>query len=228
MTPMQSANSTSGRAAAGKPVAPKLASHLSVRAIDAYGVIGLIAVGMAAFFLGFRPLVQRHQIATDEREQISTTREKLSQQQSALANSRSQQALLRQQYQGAGIALESARNLNDRLASLSEVAGSNAVILDDLQPDKSASGPQFDSLPIRLTGGGPMPACAGLLHQLHRDWPDVGVVSFDLSGNPRDQADVPKLNVQLVWYTQPTQKKIRLAGAADQATEPGKNNRSLP
>ena len=225
----QPANSTANRngAKSNTPIpAVKKEKVITTRMVDMYGVAAFIAIGALAYGLGFRPLIQRHQHATSEKQLISTTRDRLNKQQVSVSTFRDQLTSLRQQYQSSPVTLESTRKLNEKLSILSDVAAKNAIVLDDLQPDKSSAGSQFDSLPIHLSGSAAMPAFIRLLHQLHQDQPDLGLVSFDLAGNPREAVPA-KFSAQLIWYTQPS-RKSGIALSPEQAASTSTANRSVP
>ena len=207
-------SSRAGRLSAATASPSRHVSAASLHAIHLYGVVALVLIGLLAYYAAFRPLIQRHAFVSDEHSLINSTRAKLGQQQLKIAVQRELLAACRQSYQSHVIRLESSRKLNDRLASVSEVASRNDALIDDLQPDKSAAGVQFDSQPIHMTGSATLPAFARLLHQLRSEQADVGITTFDLTNTSRDEA-AAKFTLNLVWYTEAAVKKDAPAGAVE-------------
>ena len=113
-----------------------------------------------------------------------------------------------QQVASLPLRLEPATSINPRLARLADLAGESGLVLDEIQPGPAADGSHYQTVPIRLAGGGSYPAVAVFLHRLRERFPDTAVRSFECS-NTAPGADRPSaaFRAELAWYTAPVAKQ---------------------
>jgi Tfp pilus assembly protein PilO len=173
-------------------------------------VTGLACAAITAvgYLLGVHPaLAARADNAALEAE--------LAQRQSTAAGVSSQLAAVRHRLEqtrrdvaALPLRLEPATAINRRLNRLAESAQAAGVVVHELQPSAVMDGPHYQTVPIRLAGSGTYPACAGFLHQLRTQFPDVTIRSFE-AANPtvtRDQ-NSGAFRIELEWHTTPGLRK---------------------
>ncbi len=75
--------------------------------------------------------------------------------------------------------------------------------IDDIQPGAAASGSRYEMVPISLSGKGTYVTCVGFLHRLRQAFPDTGVSSLALQGNPGAAGGAAQFRFDLLWYAAP-------------------------
>ena len=181
---------------------------MSLRKIEPWQVNGIALAVLAAltgvaYACGVRPLLDRHELAMRQQSELEIARAKSADVQRLCASLQQQLADLQRALAAAPLKLQLASTLNQKLAVVTDLAAQRGAGLDDVQPGKSADGPQFSSMPIHVAGAGSFPAFAGLLHRLRQGHPDIAVMAFDIVGTPRDNTGSARFAVDLLWYTEP-------------------------
>ena len=98
------------------------------------------------------------------------------------------------------IHLESARNINQRIARLTSLAAGTGLNVNEVLPGATVRGERFDSVPVRMNGTGSYPMCVAFLCKLTRTFPDTSVGSFELAGNPQKPGSPAEFHVDLIWH----------------------------
>ena len=191
--------------------------------LDAMAMAVLLAVTAIVYFFGFSPLLERHALVNRQQQELGSVREKLSESQRILADLHQQSIVAAQQLEASPLRLQPVSSLNQRLALVSDLAMQGGAALDDLQPGKSSAGSRYDALPIHVAGTGSFPAFTALLHRIRAEFPDTGIRTFELSGNPQEEAAKAKFSVELLWYTEPLNRPMNHGGknAAPDGDKPG-------
>ena len=171
--------------------------------VDGVGALILIALSAAGYLLGASPLLARHASVQEQQLELVAARGKSAEVQTSLARVQQQLAVAQGLLAASPLRLQPATILNQRLASVTGLAGQGGVGLDDVQPGKSVAGPQYDTLPIHVTGTGSFPAFTALVHRLRQEFPDTGISSFNISGTPQEADVGAKFSMDLLWYTAP-------------------------
>lgn len=100
--------------------------------------------------------------------------------------------------------LEQPGRINQRLATVSEVASGCGVQIDRIQPGPRRRGPYFHTVPIAVSGLGTYPQCAVLLSSLHERFPDCGIDAFEMTATPGRRPGPATFRFELSWHTAPT------------------------
>ena len=98
------------------------------------------------------------------------------------------------------IRLESARNINQRIARLTSLAAGTGLSVNEVLPGATRRGERFDSVPVRMNGTGSYPMCVAFLCKLTSAFPDTSVGSFELAGNPQKPGSPAEFHVDLIWH----------------------------
>jgi hypothetical protein len=109
----------------------------------------------------------------------------------------------RARLQSAGVRLQPPGNLNLRLAEIAALVDASSMVTLQTELGRTRAERHYQTIEIKLTGTGRYSDCAAFLHRLRTSMPDMGVVSFDLSGNPRAAAAPANFRFDLVWYAAP-------------------------
>lgn len=97
--------------------------------------------------------------------------------------------------------LQSAGNVNLRIARLADLAEKTGLTVDEIVPgDPSLLGLCW-AVPVRLRASGNYPTCVLFLRKLKGAFPDTAVGAFDLSGNPEEAGKPVQFQVRLLWHT---------------------------
>ena len=169
--------------------------------VDLAGAAVCVGLTLLFYLAGVLPLSRLQAAQLEQRTELETRREKATR---LAAAADTLQRRLKQVGQALGeapVQLRSARELNQRLARLTNLAGECGLAIDQTHSDRPHNGPWYQTVPIRLAGKGAYPTCAVFLDQIRRAYPDMGVSSFELAGEPGSNAPAA-FRFDLVWYTQ--------------------------
>ena len=160
------------------------------------------ALAAGAYFFGVRPAAGRHQAQAGREVELKAARKKAA----ALLTSRNAAQAQLDAANGAlknlTLRLESASTVNQRLASLTDLATKDcALVIDELRPGTIAASGDCLTVPILIAGSGTYPNCAKFLHRLRQKYPDTAVRSFETTNNSASP-DAPSATFQfeLVWH----------------------------
>jgi Tfp pilus assembly protein PilO len=170
-----------------------------------------IAVGVclgltvAAYALGVRPLIERQMRESAQRETLKDRR--------ATATRLAGEAAELQREVNAGkeilarspVRLQPAALINQRLAAVTQLATECGLSLDEVRPGNGVDSTHFQTVPIRIVGGGHYPECAGFLRKLRQTFGDMGVRQFmvtNLNASAPSATPTASFQAELVWFTE--------------------------
>lgn len=99
--------------------------------------------------------------------------------------------------------LEPTSRINQRVAHVAELAMDSGLKVDQMQPGLPTSGQRYQMVPITLMGTGSYKTCMVFLHRIRQVFPDTGVSSLQLSGNPSAPSTQATFRINLSWYALP-------------------------
>ena len=172
--------------------------------IDAIGAVICVAFSLAFYLAGVRPLLQHHSARAEARMQYSAQRGESRRLSILLNDLESRRTEARKMLEESPLRLQTVSRANHRIAEMTGLATESGMILKEIQPRRLLAGTRYDVLPIWLSGSGDYPNCVAFLHRLREAFPDTGVISLELTGNPIDPADSGAFQALLEWYIAPT------------------------
>jgi Tfp pilus assembly protein PilO len=177
---------------------------LRPRHIDAVAVGICLLLSLPFCFARVNPLMRPKDYAAGQEAHLEAHLEALRSSAAKLAGSvadeKGKLEELRRTLDREKIELQSARQVNSRIARLTELAARAGLEVDEVAPGKADIGPRYETVPLRLRGSGSYPTCAAFLCQLIKTFPDTSVVSFELSGDPQKPRTPGIFHVNLRWY----------------------------
>jgi Tfp pilus assembly protein PilO len=164
-----------------------------------------LGLTVAGYALGVRPLMDRQ---AHESAQLQTLKERR-----ATASRLAGEAADLQREVDAGkdilarspVRLQPAALINQRLAAVTRLATDCGLSLDEVRPGNAVDSTHFQTVPIRIVGGGRYPACAAFLRNLRRTFGDIGVRQFmvsNVSGSVPSTTPAANFQAELVWFTE--------------------------
>jgi len=175
-----------------------------LRGIDAAGIGVCLLVSLVGYTTLVSPLLQRRAAATERHREIEARHKKVQELDAARTNVEDRLAVVRQQLAASAVQLESAAQVNKRVAAVTEFFSACHLHVDDVQTGRVWGGSQYDLVPISIKGRGAYRQCAQLLRGLCSKYPDMSVIRLELAGNPKEQADAGKFRLDLFWYAAPS------------------------
>jgi Tfp pilus assembly protein PilO len=109
------------------------------------------------------------------------------------------------------LSLEPVEQVNRRVADIVDLASECGMVIHETRTDEPDRAPSHSTVPVELSGDGSYSNCAMFLRRLARALPDVKVVAFDLSGNPRTREGDGTFEFDLAWYAAPSVAHIDAA-----------------
>ncbi len=183
-------------------MALKSLMNLRPRYMDAIGIAIIIAAALPLLFPGVNPLLRSTEHIDQLRTQLAVARRNEKDVNEFLVDQRARLAEIRISLRKERIRLESARNVNQRIASLTTLAAGTGLNVDEVLPGQAKRSTRFDSVPVRMNGTGSYPNCVAFLCKLTKTFPDTSVGSFELAGDPERPGSPARFHLDLVWYAE--------------------------
>jgi Tfp pilus assembly protein PilO len=171
-------------------------------AIAAAACLGLT---VAAYALGVRPLMDRRAQESAQRETLKDRRATASRLAAEAADLQREVNAGKEILARSPVRLQPAALINQRLAAVTQLATECGLSLDEVRPGNAVDSTHFQTVPIRIVGGGRYPQCAGFLRNLRQTFGDMGVRQFMVSnvGGPVPSATpAASFQAELVWFTE--------------------------
>ena len=176
---------------------------LALWQIDAAGIVVCIVAALVAYSVGIRPLIEQRSFLADQRKTLITKRKESSDIEASMLKLNKQLEFVREQLAQGEIKLESADQINRRIAELTALFSDCTLEVDDVQTGNIFTGPKCDLVPISIAARGGYKQCVAFLHNLHRTFADISVAGFELGGNPARPEQPATFRFQLLWHTVP-------------------------
>lgn len=172
---------------------------------EIHGVGAAVLLGLSAAFYAavVAPEINARAAAREQRTQLEQRMKRDGTLASALDHAENELARVVAALDASPLDLKRADQVNQRLAALIEAANRRGVRVDGVQPGAPVERDRFVKVPIRLAGDGSFRACTLFLHELHAGFPDTGVESIELTGNPASSESGATFVFNLVWYAAP-------------------------
>lgn len=181
---------------------------LALWQIDAAGILVCFAVSLVAYLVGIRPLIEQRSLLAGQHREVMTQRQESSNLEALMLGLRKHLAVVQEELAQSEIKLESADQINRRIAKLTTLFGDCVLEVDDVQTGKILTGTQCDLVPVNIAGRGVYKQCVAFLHKLHQTFADISVARFELGGNPAKPEQPGTFRFQLFWHAAP---KARMA-----------------
>lgn len=171
--------------------------------IDIAGVVVCLLLTAVVYFVGFKPMLDREADDMAQRDALRQQQQQLDQTTATLTVMRGNLVKFRHAIKESAIQLQSSANLNRRVGEITELASRCGLAVHEIQPGTISSGERYDTVPIQLGGQGTYQNCARFLSELHDAFPDTGVSSLEMTGNPSSPATPAMFRLALTWYAAP-------------------------
>jgi hypothetical protein len=171
--------------------------------MDIAAVTICIGMSLLAYFVGLAPIVEHRARRVTQWEQWVERRQDLSRlSNTALALKRHLSAT-REELTRCEVKLESADQINTRVAQLTGLLSECELQVDTLQAGRVLAASQCHLIPIAIQGRGGFVQSLSFLHRLGTTLRDVGAIQFSLSGDPSKTGERGTFKIDLLWYTSP-------------------------
>jgi len=175
-------------------------ADLKPRQIDMLAVAVMVVASAGLFMPRINPLLRGDDFAHQQQAQLAVALRNEKDLGAFLVDQRARLAEIRAGLQKEKIQLESARNINRRIASLTRLAAGTGLSVNEILPGATVSGERFDSVPVRMNASGSYPTCVAFLGKLTEAFPDTSVGSFELAGDSQKPGTPAVFQVNLVWH----------------------------
>jgi Tfp pilus assembly protein PilO len=170
---------------------------------DSAGIIVCLLLTAATVWLGFAPIWQRHANFLNEQHELESQKQQNSHQELVLLASKKHLALTQAELEKVPLHLQPTGDLNQRLASVTDLAAHSHLRIEDITPGATTRGIRFDTVTIHLAGEGTYPACAAFLHHLKQSMPDIGIRTLHIYSQGTTGNDA-KFAFDLQWFAAPS------------------------
>jgi Tfp pilus assembly protein PilO len=169
----------------------------------ALAVAVCLGLTLAGYAVGVQPLLERRQRELSQRDELQARRATASDLAASVAALQHDSSDARQALARTSLRLQPATLVNQRLEALARLATECGVSLDEMRPGTAADSTHYQTVPIRIVGGGRYPACVTFMRNLRKTFGDMGVRSFVAANNSTIPAEPAAMfQAELVWYTE--------------------------
>ena len=173
---------------------------LKPRWIDVIGIVVCLLGALPFCLAGTNPLLRPRVSVADQRAELEALSKTAARLASAIAAQQKILSEMRAALAEGAVQLAPARDVNRRIARLTEIAARTGLEVDEVLPGKARTHPKYDTVPFHVLASGDYPTCVAFLSELRETFPDTSVGSFELSGNPEDPKAPAKFRIDLCWY----------------------------
>jgi len=165
---------------------------------------GLCVLGaLPLCFARVNPLLRSGTYAGEQKAKLAALRRKEADLAGSLTRQRHRLGECREALTREKIQLESAGNVNQRIAKLADLAERTGLAVNEVVPGQAARVGLYETVPVSLVGRGKYPTCVTFLRKLKKTFPDTSVDSFELTRKSGEADGAADFRVQLLWYTTP-------------------------
>lgn len=177
--------------------------NLKLWQIDALGLAVCAAFALLWYAVGLQPLAQAKAQRLSMIDDAAEREKKATQAEASQHSAQQDLAKLSAQVKAGAVQLEPVAKFSAREADVQLLAGAFRLIIDEIKPAATIPTPRFTTVAFTMTGSGSTVDCALFLHELRSKFPDVGVTSFDLKGQPENTERPGTFTFDLIWYAAP-------------------------
>ncbi|HWA49612.1 MAG TPA: hypothetical protein VG742_15170 [Dongiaceae bacterium] len=174
--------------------------------MDAVGLAIIAGLSASAYFGLVSPTLRRHEQLHAQAAELRGEQSRVRDLERTVRSTTDRFDATQRQLQANPFVLEPASRLNDRLAELTELAGTNNLQVDAVESGALTASQRFSTISIRISGRGSYPDCAAMLQQMRSTMPDVGLVTLQLGASGGTTDINASFMLELLWYTQPQPK----------------------
>ena len=175
--------------------------------IDAAGIVLCIATSFGVYFAALHPFMQQRSFLAAQRQQLAVQTEESSKLKVSMLKLKDRLAAVQKELAQSKVKLESANQVNRRVAGITAFLNDCELQVDQVQIGKLCRGSSCELVPIGITGKGGYKHCAAFLHRLYRAFPDISLAKFELRGNPAKPGQLGTFRFELFWLTMPEAQK---------------------
>ena len=170
------------------------------RKIEIIGLGTCVVLTLVFYLAGIRPLIKSVRAQGILEVQSGTEEIAADTLRASHAMMRNKVVAIREALDQVSLKLEPTSRINRRVALVAQLATDSGLKVDQIQPGVPASGQRYQMVPIKLVGTGSYKTCMVFLHRVRQVFPDTGVSSLQLSGNPSAPSAEATFRINLSWY----------------------------
>lgn len=169
--------------------------------VGALAVCGLLGGGL--YYFGASPLLRARAHDRTQAALVAQRTDEADRLRGSIALAEQRIANVRQQLASTALRLARADQINARVGELTDLAGRHRLEINEIKPGIASREVRYTRVPIRITGAGTFKACALFLHYLRQEFPDTGLLTLEIAGDPSSEEVPLRFAFDLVWYAAP-------------------------
>jgi len=171
--------------------------------LDATGAGTCVALTFLAYFAGFRSLASSHAASATRQNELNRQRRKCSELRASSSALEARVVDVQQQLAKSPVRLQSGRHVNQRIAEITELAGSCGLKVDDIGLGQTFSTSHYRAVPIHVAGTGSYGTCMVFLQRINQTFPDTAVSKLELLRAAQRRSMVSTFKLSLLWHVAP-------------------------
>ena len=169
--------------------------------VYACGAVVCALISTGAYLAGVRPALQRHEEQNSRQAELLAARHKAANLLGTRNATLGQVAAVEADLKSLPMRLEPASSVNQRLAALTSLTKECKLQIDETRAGAAAEGPDYQAVPIQISGSGTYSSVARFLHRVRKAFPDTAVRSFETTNSSASpDAAAATFQFDLVWH----------------------------
>jgi hypothetical protein len=165
--------------------------------IDLAGISACLIMLGLLILCGLWPLAKKHAAYNKQNITLAKEQDEVSAAQAEVFNMERKLDICRRSLAGSVVSLSRVGALNAQMSRLSALAEEVQLKVNETTSGKPVPTEHYVIVPIKLSGSGSYDKCTRFLHKLRQSFPDTGLDSMELTGNPDGTG---LFMIQLRWY----------------------------
>lgn len=198
--------------------------------VDAAGLGACAILALVWYFAGLQPISEARASRDTLEAQLAEREDAVTSLYQDRSGRQTEINELEAQLDRAAVQMKPAEHVNTRVQELNRLAAGFPdgdggapdlrLRVDEIQPGAPKVLSRYTTVPIRLAGRGSYAACTRFLHDLKRQFPDTGIVGFELRSEPDSPDKPPYFSFNLLWYAAPAAPPAPAARAGEKPGAP--------
>jgi Tfp pilus assembly protein PilO len=161
----------------------------------------VVAIAVAAYLLVVLPARREAEHTRQLREESSAREDRRRDLEAELYRAAQEIKELTRRNSEVNLRVEGDTRLNQRIASLNDMASGAGLAVDVIEPGVGRPGVLYHVTPIQMAGKGKYAQVKAFMAALYRGMPDVPLTSMSLSAAPSTSEPMVFFTIELLWHT---------------------------
>ncbi len=164
-------------------------------------ILLILFISTGGYLTGIKPVIENTHASIMLKYDLNLKNNRLNQIRKNLTQKKIKLSTLTQKVKANQIRLKSKHALNQQIAKFTRLAQDSGVIFEQVKPGKIQPGKHYQLIPITVQGVGTYRSCTTFFYQIHKQYNDMGIASFEIKGDPSHSDGQASFTARLHWFS---------------------------